>query len=213
MKDTTDNELQTVTLFQCLQNCILTCLSRARCFNFSTLFLILLIILVCNNVANARTDASLESKIKIAYLYNFLRFIEWPETSASTTLRLCVAGNKEEYQQPLQALARQKVREHSIIITHIEPKLEQNLAQSLRQCHLIFITNRVRKQQNQIIESIAGSEVLTIGESDDFIYHGGMINFIQQQDKIRFEVNLQAINQTHLHISSKVLRIASRVIE
>lgn len=192
--------------------CDLNCLPATIRLKLNRLCFLLVMICCSGTSAPATADATLETKIKVAYLYNFLRFVEWP-LPADSAFRLCIAGAKKEYHKPLQVLSSRTVRTQQIIITYLEINNGADLTQSLQQCHLVFITNLMQDQQDRIINTIANAEILTIGENEDFIHQGGMINFIQQQNKIRFEVNLHAINQTQLQISSKVLRIATRVIE
>ncbi len=118
----------------------------------------------------------------MAYLYNFLRFVEWPQ-SPDLGFKLCIGGDKEEYRQSLQALSTQTVREQRIDVTYIDFINGADIAQ-IKQCNMIFITSLMRKHQDQIINNITGSKILTIGEDKNFIQKGGMINFVEQQDKI-----------------------------
>ncbi len=187
-----------------------TCKKVLNSISCSLLFS-LVVLATCAQTLHAAEHEILEGKIKAAYLYNFLRFVDWPQ-SPDLSFKLCVGGDKKEYRQSLQVLSTQTVQEQRIDVTYIDFINGTDIAQ-LKQCNMIFITSLMREQQDKIINNITGSKTLTIGEDKDFIQKGGMINFVEQQDKIKFEVNLNAINQIQLKISSKVLRIATRVIE
>lgn len=149
-----------------------------------------------------------EAKIKIAYLINFMRFVEWPEES-SLNKQICIIGYKREYHDVIKTLSNQSVGNNDFVIKEYSDKEE---LQDLRSCRIIFITSNANHRQKIVAHTIRGENILTVGESDGFAQHGGMINFIDRNHTIRFEINLDAINETDLIVTSKILRIADRVI-
>ena len=149
-----------------------------------------------------------EAKIKIAYLVNFLRFVEWPEGHGKKT-HICLFGTSEEYHNASENLKHQTIDDESIVIREYNDKSGLG---SLENCQIIFVTSRASHRQKIIANTLTGKNVLLVGESQGFIQHGGMINFISRDNTVRFEINLDAINRTQLVIPSKVLRIADRVI-
>jgi len=149
-----------------------------------------------------------EAKIKVAYLFNFLRFIEWPEDIEINT-NICVIGDKKEYRDALQSLSNQSLNNQAITIRIIN---DNDSPQLLQNCQIIFITSVASHRQKMIFNILKGGNALTVGENKGFAMQGGMINFLQQDDKIRFEINLRAVNEAGLRITSKILRIAYRVI-
>ena len=80
-----------------------------------------------------------------------------------------------------------------------------------KSCAIVFISaadsNRVRED----IAILANADVLTVSDSPDFLAHGGMIQFVLVSNHVRFAVNLDAVNRTHLSLSSELLRVASSV--
>jgi uncharacterized protein DUF4154 len=172
-------------------------------------FLIILLAPVSfSTQAIAVDETSKEGKLKAAYLFNFLRFVEWPDESDGA-INLCVIGNKSSYHDALLALTTQSINRQaiSVSISNNENTLE------LDNCQLIFITDLKQKSESKILESFNSSPILTVGENPDFINNGGMINFITSKDKIYFEINMTAVKQTDIRISSKILRLAKKVIE
>ena len=149
-----------------------------------------------------------EAKIKIAYLFNFLRFIEWPEEQGKKT-HICLFGTTEEYHSASESLKHQTIDNESIVIREYS---DTSGLGNLDSCQIIFVTTRANHMQKIIANTLSSKNVLIVGESKGFIQHGGMINFIKRENTIRFEINLDAINRTDLVIPSKVLRIADRVI-
>ena len=87
---------------------------------------------------------------------------------------------------------------------------------AMKKCHVLLLCScdNVRiESPRQIIEALADSPILTVGETDGFLESGGIINFITEEDKVRFEINAAAAKKRGLRISSKLLRLAKRVIK
>jgi len=77
-------------------------------------------------------------------------------------------------------------------------------------CHILFISNSEKGRLPQIIKQLSGSSVLTVGEMPGFTETGGMINFVLEGTKIRFQINNDAANSAGLKISSKLLNLSVR---
>jgi uncharacterized protein DUF4154 len=161
--------------------------------------------------AVAAETNSKEGKLKTAYLFNFLRFIEWPDDS-NRTINLCVIGDKASYHNSLLSLETQSLNNNAINVDIYED-INSEESIKLEKCQLIFFTDLITKKENVIIKVIQSSPILTVGENSGFMKHGGMINFVQSNDKIRFEINMIAVKKTDIRVSSKILRLAERVIE
>jgi hypothetical protein len=173
--------------------------------------ILLLVALLHSNVANSADSDSLEIKVKAAYLYNFLRFVEWPEDSKLVS-NICVLGINKSYHSAFSSLAAISKKSEKIKIDFFNTDDDMK---NLSSCQILFITDNASNKSKAVIDylnSDRDSHVLTIGESNDFINKGGMINFINVKDKIRFEINQDITKAAGLKISSKVLRIAERII-
>lgn len=149
-----------------------------------------------------------EAKIKAAYLFNFLRFIEWPDDHYADT-HICVVGRKDEYHDAFKALGSQSLNNQNIIIRELN---DIDSSQVLHNCQIIFVTSTASHRQKLVFNTLKNSTALTVGESKGFVRQGGMINFIEKDGKIRFEINLRTANEAGLRITSKILRIAEHVI-
>ena len=75
-------------------------------------------------------------------------------------------------------------------------------------CHSVRIQNA-----DWIVRALSGLPVLTVGEIDGFLESGGIINFIMEDEKVRFEINNTSARESELEIRSKLLRLAKRVID
>ncbi len=160
--------------------------------------------------ARAQTPTAGEYQVKAAFLYNFARFIEWPPSSfadASAPLRICILG-QDPFGQELRDIANEKtVNGHKLQVTQLAD------LRVARTCHILFIASSEKAQLKQTFEGLQGAYVLTVGDSKGFVEKGGMINFVLENDRVRFEVNHRAAEQAGLKVSSKLLNIAKSVTE
>jgi len=171
---------------------------------FFYLLLMALVSLIWNP-GTSRSEALDEYHVKAAFLYHFSNFVDWPASTFKATnghLRICVLG-KDPFGQSLDAtLANKSVRDHPFEIRRNPPTTE------LQHCHLLFLAASVSSQIQAIRHQVAKENMLTIGETLDFIRQGGMVQVFFDNQKIRYAVNIDIVNQTNLKVSSKLLRSA-----
>jgi len=159
--------------------------------------------------SRAQSPAVGEYQVKAAFLYNFAKFVEWPASGfsdASAPLRICVFG-KDPFGQELRDIASEKnINGRRLQIDQLDD------LQLARTCHILFISSSEKAQLTRIFESLRGTDVLTVGDTNGFVEHGGMINFVLENNRVQFEVNRKAAEQAGLKISSKLLGVAKLVI-
>lgn len=146
-----------------------------------------------------------EYQVKAAFLYNFARFVEWPSqisTASAEPMAICVLG-QEPFARVLQdALAGKSVAERELVVRRISD------VSKVGSCRILFVGSSERKRLRTILTGTRACGVLTVGEIDSFTSEGGMINFLLEGGRVRFEVNLEATEREGLRISSKVLSLA-----
>jgi hypothetical protein len=158
----------------------------------------------------ARAQSAGEYQVKAAFLYNFAKFIEWPPSSfpdASAPIRICILG-RDPFGAELHQIADEKSVNGRKLQVHQLADLR-----TARTCHILFIASSEKPQLKQTLESLQGADVLTVGDTEGFVEKGGMINFVLENDRVRFEVNQKAAEQAGLKVSSKLLNIAKSVVE
>jgi hypothetical protein len=173
------------------------------------------ILLTCSIVAFtfpalAQSGDSNEYRLKLAFLYNFAQFVQWPLDSLGATgepLCICVAGDNPFAGQLEQSLDGRAVAGHPIALRSLQPGEDPHA------CRIIFVRSAEMKAVPRILASIRGLSILTVGEAKGFAEHGGMINLTQEENRLRFEINLDAAQQSRLKISSKLLALAKIVQE
>jgi hypothetical protein len=150
-----------------------------------------------------------EYAIKGAFLYHFLTYIDWPDESLSDPAQPFVIGvyRDDPFGEVLDKIAETKqVEGRAIEIQHLES------ANQLEGCHILFIPHTIDAEaQKQVLAAVMDSHVLTVGETDDFIEQGGSAQFFIEGNKVRFAFNTDAVSQSQLKISSKLLSIAKVV--
>jgi len=197
-----------------------------------TLTFLALALLVVPIVPKARADSakSKEQQIKAAFIYNFIKFVDWPEEKMDDSNEPIIIGiiGSKNFVKAVEPLIRKKIKNRNISIKYFEDyeKLKKSQddddrqwnqkMESLKTCHLLMfcICDSVRiKDLSQIIKALKGSPVLTVGETAGFLEFGGIINFLMEDKKVRFEINVTAAKKNKLTISSKLLRLAKRVVK
>jgi hypothetical protein len=145
--------------------------------------------------------------VKAAYLYNFGRFVEWPSsvTSNSDSFNVCVLG-QDPFGSALDAtLANETIDGKSVIAKRI------STPQEAARCNILFMSSTEDVRLKKIIETLDKEAVLTVSDMPKFSQHGGMIQFVLEGKRVRFEVNLGAVQHAGLTLSSELLKVATAV--
>jgi hypothetical protein len=157
----------------------------------------------------AQTPASSEYEVKAAFLFHFAQFVKWPEEAfkdPNNPLIYCTIGEDSFHGSLDAALNGKTIGARSSRVVHFKQP------QEIQGCQVLFIAAREKKSIPAILASTKGNSVLTVGESEHFVQDGGMIGFLLEENKIRFEVNLEAAQKANLKISSRLLALAKSVV-
>lgn len=146
-----------------------------------------------------------EYRLKTAFLYNFALFTEWP-ADVGSTLRLCVFG-PDPFGAELDGLQGKAVGERSIAVQR------KTSLDGLKSCQLVFIAPAATGQVPRVLEALEGHSVLTVADSAGAARQGVALNMAVSQNKVSFEANLKAARAARLNLSSKLLRLATEVIQ
>jgi hypothetical protein len=149
-----------------------------------------------------------EPQVKAAFLVNFPKYVDWPaDAFAETNSPIIVATLGEtdlgdHLREMIQGRTVNGRPLHFKVIAENDPG---------RDFHILFIPDLARRRLPAVLEKLKDSPVLTVGETDDFLARGGVINLTRRDQKVRLEVNLPAARQAGLKISSKLLSVADVV--
>ena len=167
-----------------------------------------ILLLLAAATQHSKAEVASPYQLKAAFIYNFLKFIDWPPQSFSNTDAPFVIGilGKDPFGSTLDnALIGKNVRGRPILVRRLE-----NEASAL-QCQVLFVSSSERKRFKQILGKTAGRPILTIGEAEEFGLSGGIINFVVEENKIRFEINIDAMKQSGLKADAQLLNLAKIV--
>ncbi len=147
-----------------------------------------------------------EDEAKAAFIYNFAKFVEWPdEAFASGDAFIVGVVGDDPFAGVLDRVLRGKVvRDRPLAVRRIAR------AADVAGCHVIFVGEG--RQLPDLLQALAARPVLTVGAREEFATQGGMIGFLVEDQRLRFEVNLDAAERANLRISSQLLKLATRVI-
>jgi hypothetical protein len=156
----------------------------------------------------AQSPKPTDYDVKAAYLYNFGRFVEWPGKVAATqggSFTVCVLG-QDPFGPSLDAtLAGETIGGKAVVARRISS------AQESDNCQILFLSLTEASRLNKIITDLNKKPVLTVSDMPQFLKSGGMIQFVLEEKRIRFEVNLTATQRAGLTLSSELLKVATVV--
>jgi len=167
----------------------------------------LALIMLIPQAGRADTAAVSEDQVKAAYLYNFVKFIEWPResfASDSAPLRICVLG-RESVSSILHDITKGKMLNGRSIQVENPAQVSQ-----ASPCQVVFITGDNRDSRGTL-ERLRGLSIVTVGEHDRFLEAGGVINFAIEHERVRFEINAGVARRARLKISAQLLSVAKSV--
>jgi len=147
----------------------------------------------------------LEYQIKAAFLHNFVKFVEWPEgvlPDTLDTITIGVIGEGPMYDGLESVVEGKTVKGRALSIQRFRRP------EDLTFCHVLFVGRSEKERLKAILKRVENSRTLTVGEIEKFADQGGAINFIIVENRVRFEINLEAAKDAHLAISSRLLRLA-----
>lgn len=186
--------------------------------------------------AESEFAPSKEYQVKAAFIYNFIKFVDWPkETDKESEARsadetesitIGIIGTNP-FGNAFEAITKKKIQNRKVVLKHFggfvknsvrykkdnETKYKYKDEDALKACHVLFVGSSESKYCKEIIDIVKDNCVLTIGETKDFLEDGGIVGFVTEEKKVRFGINLIAAERADLKIRSKLLRLAKRVIK
>ena len=168
-----------------------------------------------------------EYQIKAAFLYNFIKFVDWPKDKMPDVNEPIVVGiiGKDPFGNAIDIIKGEYVKDKKLVVRWFKsfedskksdekdkPGAHREI-EAIRKCHMLFFCSSEKKGIKEIIKSLKGSHVLTVGDVNGFLESGGVINFIMENKKVRFEINIPAAKRAEIEIRSQLLRLAKRIIK
>lgn len=181
-------------------------LGSATC---ARVFILLALVAAFSWSPESRAQSALqrEYEIKAAYLYNFINYIDWPAGALPPeggTITIGIVG-ESRFGPALEPLNGKQIKGRTLAVKQIPSGKE------LEQCQIVFICPSEKSRLPEILGQLKDARVLTVSEIEGFAEQGGIINFISEHNKVRFEINPDAARRTGLNVSSELLKLAKLV--
>lgn len=153
-----------------------------------------------------------EYEVKAAFIHNIAKFVEWPAAQADDkSLMLCIWG-KDPFGSAIWTT--RDIWGTGDSQNDITWKiLFANTQTNLKKCHVLFIAASEADNLRYVLDRVNDSAVLTVGDTDGFGTQGVMVNFYLANNKVRFEINPEAVRRVGLKIGSQLLKLARIVKE
>jgi hypothetical protein len=163
--------------------------------------------LLLPGMARAAQSGPTQYDVEAAYLVRFTEFLRFPpEVASAPSLNICVLG-EDPFRDELKRLSaadrvgRQPIQAHST-----------QTVNDLKGCAIVFLSSSESAQLDQDLKMLEGKDLLTVSDIPKFLDRGGMIQFLVEQDHVRFAINMNAVNRTRIGISSELIKVARHVI-
>lgn len=146
-----------------------------------------------------------EYQLKAAFVYNFASFTEWPSTVGGA-LNLCIYGH-DPFGSEIDGLNGKVIGSRTLTVTR------KNQPEALKACHIVFISAPDIQQLPILLTAVQSLPVLVLADSPGVAQQGVTLNMKMAQGRVTFEANLGAARTSGLILSSRMLRLASEVIQ
>jgi hypothetical protein len=167
--------------------------------------LLLISVFCCASSLWGQVPRAEESQVKAAFLYNFGKFVKWPNGQSPQSFTICVLG-KDPFGPELDSIVSGELVDG-------RPVTVRRIAgtQDAAVCRILFISVSEQNRLGLILSAVSKLPVLTVSDMPEFIERGGMIQFVLVGGRVRFDVNLGSTENSGLAMSSELLKVAQRV--
>jgi hypothetical protein len=156
------------------------------------------------------SPASSEYLIKAGFIYNFANLVQWPANAfaqADSPIVIGILGEDPFGTVLDRVLAGKRVNGRVFLLKRLKS------VPDLKECHIVFVSSSEVAHLTEAVRLVKGMPILTIGEIPGFAKRGGIINLVLEDNKVHFEVNVEAAKEADLNISSRLLALARIVQE
>ena len=161
--------------------------------------------------ASDSSDSS-EYLIKAGFIYNFAKFVEWPATAFAqpdSPIVIGILGTDPFGTLIDRIVENKKIGARGVVVKRLKWGMD---LKDLKDCKILFVGASERAHVDDLVQIVKSLPILTVGETPGFAERGGVIRFVLEDNRVRFEVNVDAARQADLTISSRLLTLA-RIIQ
>jgi hypothetical protein len=163
-----------------------------------------IVVSLWGNMAFPQENSADVEELKIAFVYNFSKYISWPSSafSASEDVTFCIAGSPG-LTAKFSILNGQLTNQKTIrVVSMLQPEI------AIQDCHVLYVAADYEADTRQLLASFGDKPMLTVGDGRGFSEQGGVIELMEVDNKITFRINNARAQEKHIAVSSMLLRLA-----
>jgi hypothetical protein len=169
---------------------------------------VIVAMIIAFSVVVPRASAQSEDQVIAASLFNFARYVEWPENAfdrRDAPVLICMLDSKDFGDVVSDTVSGKTVDRRPVAVSQTTDILKAG------GCHILFIGRGFEKSHQDAVAALGGSSVFSVADQEGFASAGGIANFDRADNRMRFEINPDAAKKAGLKISSRLLRLAQVV--
>src|SRR3989337_1247152 len=142
-----------------------------------------------------------ETEVKAAFLLNFIKFVEWPDSafgSPEDPYLISVVGN-DSIEEALKGISGKTVSGRRVVVRKV------SYLPSLERCHILFVGESEQGKVDQVLGAVKKWPVLTVADIEGFARRGGTIGFIREGNRVKFEINDESAEKAGLNLNAQLL--------
>lgn len=160
---------------------------------------------VCDGRVAVGSQMPSQQDVESVYLFDFGKFVRWPLGQGQGPMRICIDAAPSFASSMERTVAGEQIDGRAVEVRRVARPGE------LDSCTILFMDATQRAHEQEMLSALDGKPTLTVSDAPGFLEHGGMIQFQLVQSRVRFAVNLGAVNHGNLSMSSELLKVALRV--
>ena len=149
-------------------------------------------------------------QVESGFIYNFTKYVEWPaqtdEVEASH-FHICVVGEASIADELDSAIQGKVANNRTILVRRI------NEIPNIRGCEILYVGNIPRATEEKLLAELSARPVLTVGGAPGFLRGEGMVTFVIEADRVRFDINVRSAERVNIHFDSRILAVARKRTE
>lgn len=162
--------------------------------------------IIANSSGTARAESSAPTmpQVQAAFLFNFAKFVIWPNETLRHGDALIIGVVGED---PFGPILEDTIRDKTVVGKKVVVHRFSSI-QNAMHCHILFLSTSEERHLSHMMTALAKTNILTVSDMEQFAEHGGMIAFTIEDQKVRFNINVEAVERTELKIGSQLLKLA-----
>jgi hypothetical protein len=162
----------------------------------------LLFIIFISGVSNKCLAQDVDYKAYTLFVYNFMKYVEWPEAQSKGDFVVCIFGESPVHKELTGLASTKKLKGRNIVIKMIT-KPEEAIG-----CQLLYVSSSKSGNIKTLKEQMMGKPVLIVGEREGLAKKGAELSFVTlDDDALKFDINKKEIELHQLKISSQLISL------